>query len=127
MRPPAIAADLAPEGSKSAGAVKLAALASAGHYRAQQIEAATRARLAMPDEIVLRVLAIELKLLGSGKLLRLERLEFLAERLAQALRAGMGYGATLGGTVLRLNSNRTLIIVKEKARRRGRTTPHTLS
>jgi tRNA(Ile)-lysidine synthase len=80
-----------------------------------------------PDEIVLRVLAIELKLLGSGKLLRLERLEFLAERLAQALRAGMGYGATLGGTVLRLNSNRTLFIVKEKARRRGRTTPHTLS
>jgi tRNA(Ile)-lysidine synthase len=80
-----------------------------------------------PDEIVLRVLAIELKLLGSGKLLRLERLEFLAERLAQALRAGMGYRATLGGTVLRLNSNRTLVIVKEKARRRGRTTPHTLS
>jgi tRNA(Ile)-lysidine synthase len=80
-----------------------------------------------PDEIVLRVLGIELKLLGSGKVIRLERLEFLAGRLAQALRAGMGYRATLGGTVLRLESSGTLIIVKEKARRRGQTTPHTLS
>jgi tRNA(Ile)-lysidine synthase len=80
-----------------------------------------------PDEIVLRVLTIELKWLGSGKVVRLERLEFLAGRLAQALRAGMGYRATLGGTVLRLESNRTLIIVKEKARRRGQTTPHILS
>ncbi len=76
-----------------------------------------------PDEIVLRILATELKLAGSGKPLRLERLEVLAGRLAQALRAGIDFRATLGGTTLRLKSNHTLIIVKEKARRQDRKNP----
>jgi tRNA(Ile)-lysidine synthase len=79
------------------------------------------------DEIVLRILATELKLAGSSKALRLERLEVLAGRLAQALRAGIDYRATLGGTVLRLKGNGTLVIVKEKARRRDQKNPHNLS
>jgi tRNA(Ile)-lysidine synthase len=72
-----------------------------------------------PDEIVLRIVAAELKSAGSGNPLRLERLEVLAGRLAQALRAGIGYRATLGGTALWLKSNHTLVIVKEAARRRN--------
>lgn len=80
-----------------------------------------------PEEILLRILAGELKLLGNGKPLRLERLEVLVERFAQALRAGIGYKATLGGAALTLKTNHALIIVKEGARRRGQKNPHCLS
>jgi hypothetical protein len=76
---------------------------------------------------VLRILATELKLAEGGKALRLERLEVLAGRLAQALRAGIDYRATLGGTTLRLKSDHTLVIVKEKARRRDQKNPHNVS
>jgi tRNA(Ile)-lysidine synthase len=70
-----------------------------------------------PEEILLRVLACELKSAGSGKTIRLDRLEVLAARLALALHAGTGYRATLGGAALRLDSCHTLTIVKESARR----------
>jgi tRNA(Ile)-lysidine synthase len=80
-----------------------------------------------PEEIVLRILATELKLVGSGKGLRLDRLENLVGRLAQALRAGIDYRATLGGATLRLKSNHTLVIVKEGARRRDGKNPPLLS
>jgi len=70
-----------------------------------------------PEEILLRLLACELKLAGSGRTVRLERLEVLAARLAEALRAGTGFRATLGGTVLELKINHTLVIVKEGPRR----------
>src|SRR5206468_2145537 len=53
-----------------------------------------------PEEILLRVLADELKLIGNGKRPRLERLEVLARGIGEALRAGDAYKATLGGTVL---------------------------
>ncbi len=76
-----------------------------------------------PDEILLRFLAGELKLINGGKPLRLERLEALALRFGQALRAGMACTATLGGAALRLQSNRVLIIVREGARRRGQENP----
>jgi tRNA(Ile)-lysidine synthase len=69
-----------------------------------------------PDEILLRFLADELKLISSGKPLRLERLEALVLRFGQALRAGIAFTATLAGAALRLQSNRTLVIVKEGAR-----------
>jgi len=71
-----------------------------------------------PEEILLRFLADELKSISGGKPLRLERLEALALRFGQALRAGIACTATLGGAALRLQSNRTLIIVREGARRR---------
>jgi tRNA(Ile)-lysidine synthase len=70
-----------------------------------------------PDEILLRILALELKSAGSGKTIRLDRLENLAARLALALRAGTSYRATLGGAAVRLDSCHTLAIVKEGARR----------
>ncbi len=70
-----------------------------------------------PEEILLRFLADELKLTSGGKPLRLERLEALALRFGQALRAGIPCTATLGGAALRLQSNRILVIVREGARR----------
>ncbi|MGI8568745.1 MAG: tRNA lysidine(34) synthetase TilS [Methylocella sp.] len=69
-----------------------------------------------PEEIVLRFLTDELKLISGGKPLRLERLEALALRFGQALRAGIAFTATLGGAAFRLQGNRTLVVVKESAR-----------
>ncbi|MGH6830927.1 MAG: ATP-binding protein, partial [Methylocella sp.] len=76
-----------------------------------------------PEEILLRFLADELKLINGGKPIRLERLEALALRFGQALRAGIACTATLGGAALRLQSSRTLVIVREGARRRGQVNP----
>ncbi|MGA7385204.1 MAG: hypothetical protein WBW81_11105, partial [Methylocella sp.] len=70
-----------------------------------------------PEEILLRFLGDELKLISGGKPLRLDRLEALALRFGQALRAGIAFTATLGGAVLRLQSNRILVILREGARR----------
>jgi tRNA(Ile)-lysidine synthase len=69
-----------------------------------------------PDEILLRFLADELKLISGGKPLRLDRLEALAPRFGQALRAGVACTATLGGAALRLQSNRILVIVRDARR-----------
>jgi tRNA(Ile)-lysidine synthase len=69
-----------------------------------------------PEEILLRFLADELKLISGGKPLRLDRLEALALRLGQALRAGIAFAATLGGAALQLQSNRVLVILRDGAR-----------
>jgi tRNA(Ile)-lysidine synthase len=71
-----------------------------------------------PEEILLRFLTDELKLISGGKPLRLDRLEALVPRFGQALRAGIAFSATLGGAALRLHSNRILVIVREGARPR---------
>jgi tRNA(Ile)-lysidine synthase len=76
-----------------------------------------------PEEILLRFLADELKLMSGGKPLRLDRLEALALRFGQALHVGTAFTATLGGAALRLQSNRILVIVREGARRRGQEYP----
>ncbi|MCI0600482.1 MAG: tRNA lysidine(34) synthetase TilS [Beijerinckiaceae bacterium] len=80
-----------------------------------------------PEEISLRILGAEIELAGSGRPLRLERLEVLAGKIGQALRQSTGFKATLGGTVLQLKSNGTLIIVKEGGRRRGHENPSRVS
>jgi tRNA(Ile)-lysidine synthase len=77
-----------------------------------------------PEEVLLRFLTDELKLISGGKLLRLERLETLTPRFGQALRAGIAFTATLGGAALRLQSNRILVIVKEGARGGAATKTH---
>jgi tRNA(Ile)-lysidine synthase len=74
-----------------------------------------------PEEILLRFLADELKLISGGRPLRLERLEALAPRFSRALRAGIACTATLGGAKLRLQSNRILVVVREGARPRNPT------
>jgi tRNA(Ile)-lysidine synthase len=76
-----------------------------------------------PEEILLRFLAHELKLISGGKALRLDRLEALALRFRQALRAGIAFTATLGGAALRLQSNRTLVIAAESGRAAARPKP----
>jgi tRNA(Ile)-lysidine synthase len=97
--------------------------------RAQAVRASLQARrepgrfeadisllAAEPDEIVLRFLADELKLIGGGKQLRLERLEDITEGLCKALRTRSAFAATLGGSALWLRSGRNLVISKEGAR-----------
>jgi tRNA(Ile)-lysidine synthase len=73
-----------------------------------------------PEDVLLRFLAHELTLISGGKALRLERLEALTLRFRQALRAGIAFTATLGGAALRLQSNRTLVIAREKGRAAAR-------
>jgi tRNA(Ile)-lysidine synthase len=76
-----------------------------------------------PEEILLRFLADELKLIVGDKPLRLDRLESLARGLCRALREGIPYKTTLGGAALRLKSDHFLAIEREAARRRGRENP----
>jgi tRNA(Ile)-lysidine synthase len=75
-----------------------------------------------PEEIVLRILAREIKDLSNQRELRLERLESLARKLHRALRDGAALTATLGGTVLRLSRERQLTIGRERRRTRGNPT-----
>ena len=72
-----------------------------------------------PEEILLRLLANELKLIRRDKPLRLDRLEGVAYGLGKALRAGIAYRTTLGGSKLRLQKDHSLIIELEGTRRRG--------
>jgi tRNA(Ile)-lysidine synthase len=76
-----------------------------------------------PEEILLRILADELKLIAPGKELRLDRLEALARGVGQSLHEGRPFTATLGGSVLRLTKGQILVIAREGARRQHRTSP----
>jgi tRNA(Ile)-lysidine synthase len=76
-----------------------------------------------PEEILLRFLADELKLMVGDKQLRLERLEALVRGFGQSLRAGTAFSATLGGATFRLHSDRTLVIAKEGRRRCSQSNP----
>jgi tRNA(Ile)-lysidine synthase len=69
------------------------------------------------EEIVVRFLADELKLINGYKPIRLDRLESLARRVHQALRTGAPLGATLAGATLRLQSGGFFIIRRERLRR----------
>jgi tRNA(Ile)-lysidine synthase len=71
------------------------------------------------EEIVVRFLADELKLINGDKPIRLDRLESLARRVHQALRTGCPLRATLGGATLRLQSGGFFIIRRERLRRRA--------
>jgi tRNA(Ile)-lysidine synthase len=85
-----------------------------------RFEANIAALINEPEEILLRFLADELKLISGPKPLRFERLEALAQGLGRALRGNAAYKATLGGAALRLQSGHILVIAREGARRRGR-------
>ncbi|MGH6794195.1 MAG: tRNA lysidine(34) synthetase TilS [Methylocella sp.] len=98
----------------SAVRADLAARREEGGFRAD-----ISALAAEPEEILLRFVADELKLISCGKPLRLDRLEALTLRLGQALRAGIAFTGTLGGAALRLQSNRILVIAREGARWRA--------
>ncbi|WOJ89872.1 tRNA lysidine(34) synthetase TilS [Methylocapsa polymorpha] len=73
-----------------------------------------------PEEIFLRVLAREIKMLSEEKpVLRLARLEALTLTLRHALGAGEAFAATLGGCAIRLRRDGTLTLTRESGRRRG--------
>ena len=71
-----------------------------------------------PEEIILRFLADELKLINGGKPIRLDRLKSVAHGVHQALRSGGPLRASLGGAVLRLHSGGSFVIRREGLRRR---------
>ena len=71
-----------------------------------------------PEEILLRFLADEIKLINGCRPVRLDRLEALVPRFGDALRAGIAFSATLGGAALRLQSNHILVIARERVRGR---------
>ena len=73
-----------------------------------------------PEEILLRFLADELKVIGAPKALRLDRLEVVTARLAKSLAAGTPFKTSLGGAIIRFERDYSLLIEKEGERRRGR-------
>jgi tRNA(Ile)-lysidine synthase len=71
-----------------------------------------------PEEIILRVLAIEIRAVAGGvQPPRLDRLETLTAQLRLALTNGEPFAATLGGASLRLGADATLTISAETGRR----------
>lgn len=74
----------------------------------------------LPEEILLRVIGAEIAGLGTGHLLRLERLESLAQDLYAALRTGGHWHRTLGGVGFSLRTDGLLALRREKPRRHGR-------
>jgi len=74
----------------------------------------------LPEEILLRVLGVEIAGLGTGRPLRLERLESLAQDLHTALRTDGPWHRTLGGVGFSLRTDGLLTLRREKPRRHGR-------
>lgn len=72
-----------------------------------------------PDEIVMRVVANEIKRINEGRDIRLDRLESLAARFDIALRSGARLSASLGGALVELDPKGTLRLRRESRRRRG--------
>jgi len=74
----------------------------------------------VPEEIFLRILAQEIKMLSDEEpILRLARLEALTHALRHALYAGEAFAGTLGGCAVRLRRDGTLTLTRESGRRRG--------
>ncbi|SFJ99859.1 tRNA lysidine(34) synthetase TilS [Methylocapsa palsarum] len=77
-----------------------------------------------PEEIVLRLLALEIRAAAGGaRPLRLDRLEALTDGLLRAIRLETPFAATLGGAALRLSADAVLTIRAEALRRRPPETP----
>ncbi len=74
---------------------------------------------AMPEEILLRLLEMEIHDLCPDRPLRLSRLETLTASIAAALRAGHSLRATLAGTLVSLDRDGNLTLRPEGRRRRG--------
>jgi tRNA(Ile)-lysidine synthase len=84
-----------------------------------RLVAGVRALATEPDEIVMRVIANEIKKINEGRDIRLDRLERLAARFCAALRSGTRLCASLGGTIVELDPDGTLILRRETERQRG--------
>lgn len=84
-----------------------------------RLVARVRALATEPDEIIMRVIANEIRKINEGRDIRLDRLERLAERFCVALRSGTRLCASLGGTVVELDQDGTLVLRREIGRQRG--------
>lgn len=73
-----------------------------------------------PDEIVIRVVANEIRRINPGREIRLDRLERLVARFCLALRSGRPLRASLGGAAIELEPDGRLVVRRESERRRGR-------
>jgi tRNA(Ile)-lysidine synthase len=104
-------------------ALMRATLALRGHLQASRSEnrltADFRPCAEAPEEILLRLLEMEIRALSPDRPLRLERLETLCAGVGSALRSGQSLKATLAGTVISLDRQGILTIRREPARRRG--------
>jgi tRNA(Ile)-lysidine synthase len=92
----------------------LPASRSSGHFSADISACADT-----PDEILLRLLDIEIGALSADKPIRLGRLETLTAAVGSALRGGRSLQATLAGTMVRLDKHGILTIRPEGRRQRG--------
>lgn len=99
-----------------AEAASLACRCAPGEAGAVRLDAARL--LAAPREIVIRVLGRAVTDAG-GAPRRLDRLERLAERIADAAAARLGLRATLGGVLVTLTPDGWLALGREAPRRRG--------
>ncbi len=72
-----------------------------------------------PRAVVERCLSLAVARAAGSKPRRLDRLEFLARQVHEALRQGSRLRATLGGCAVMLNAGKVLILRPESPRRRG--------
>ena len=72
-----------------------------------------------PTAVLERFLSFALSRAAGSTPQRLDRLEFLAEKLSEALEKGLELRATLGGCKIALNRKKTLTLWREGRRRRG--------
>jgi tRNA(Ile)-lysidine synthase len=109
--------------ARSEAALQHAALALRACLQAERgdgrFKAPLRSFAEAPDEILLRLLELEISAVSPGRPRRLNRLESLATALGTALRTGTAFVATQAGTKLSLDRYGTLLIRREGARRRG--------
>ena len=75
-----------------------------------------------PVEILARLIEAEIRILGTERPLRLERLETLTASLQSALRQGVAWRGSLSGKAFSLDRGGVLTIQGENPRRRGRRT-----
>jgi tRNA(Ile)-lysidine synthase len=92
-----------------------------------RIRVEMRALAAEPDEIVMRIIANEIRKINGGHEIRLDRLERLSARFREALRSGTRLSASLGGAIVDLDLHGTLGLRKEPERQRGRPVRSTIS
>jgi tRNA(Ile)-lysidine synthase len=92
--------------------LRRAALGEPGAYDLAEIVEAPRA-------LVERFLSLALARAAGSKPQRLDRLEFLAQQVHEALQQGSSLRATLGGCAVTLDARKILILRREGPRRRG--------
>ena len=93
--------------------------------RAPGLWVASLAESAASPELLTRVLRAAVAEVGGRRVIRLERLEALADALHDALAARRSLRTTLGGAQIDLARDATISVTPERPRRRGHRAPYT--